>query len=409
MTVQNAQEEKPPSMDMLMWFTCMLVPLFLAWAVAMLKPIIQDAQSLWKSSETNNWIDKHQSTIFILAHVGLIEILRQIWRLVGWLRHKRRSSLPIHNRLLFKLDNIRRYLWKRLIRFSLTKSRFSRRKRPVLAEHVFQDEERLQQDDNDHPSSEAYYHHILTTYGSWMTFVNPSLNDKLTVQWCQELVVLALSPHWKNLRRFKRRQAQRRLLRSHQSNQPDPFKCSQDQALHLRLLGPEAEEIGNHLRAFRDTQIRDIMQACRASKVTPLPTVHMEIVNNVEYTLDSQQLGRMLLEGGLGLFVLCPPPASDDNALDYTRCMTQQLHSKILPHMMFRNSGAIMHLNVVEPKESPIVCQAAQAFFNQLIRSMYYEYRVHGIDCFSVTPQPHQSAKKMLHKSLILLGKQAEY
>jgi len=169
----------------------------------------------------------------------------------------------------------------------------------------------------------------------------------------------------------------------------------------------------------------------------------------------STKLGSIVLDGGLGLFVQCPPTITTSNTwkdsqmLQYMHDITKLLHSTILPHMMFRNSGAVLHLNSVwvkstkaEEEEFVADCQckkkntkataiirilynSVQAFQNQLIRSIYYEYRTHGIDCLSMqydmtcndtergeTDSDEQrfevSPREILHQSLLLFGKQAE-
>ncbi len=125
--------------------------------------------------------------------------------------------------------------------------------------------------------------------------------------------------------------------------------------------------------------------------------------------------------------------------------------------MLFRNSGAVLHLNsqweatnvnfsrnhdtqksnattdddpnpdILDNTIIQILYNSAQAYFNQLIRSIHYEYKTHGIDCLSVHYQEESyallegqtndesrgencclSPRNILHQSLMMFGKRAE-
>merc|ERR1719245_1839335 len=68
---------------------------------------------------------------------------------------------------------------------------------------------------------------------------------------------------------------------------------------------------------------------------------------------------------------------------------TTLLTHTVLPYMMKRKSGAILNVSSGSCKHAtPLlsIYSATKAFGNQLTRSMYYEYKEHGIDCLSITP-----------------------
>jgi hypothetical protein len=524
----SAGQEKPPSMDMLVFFACMLVPVFVAWLAAVFTSmgsfsledvqLLQQVFSKWQacyqhimSRIARDMNGTEATVLLVLAQIGVVALARYAYRGIRWLKQKRQRSLPIHNRLLFKLDNLRRFLWKSLIKFTITKARVSSRKRPISAEHIFQNEERHDFDAQDNPTSEAYYHHILCTYGSWIAILNPtSIVDSYTSaqdanndllrrrdwieHFCQELIIIALAPHRKELRRYQRRVEKQKVLQTvSRQNQYDKdaaavanadissaFFASSSDALHLLFIGQEEDDsdyicsLQERLKSFRDTKIHEFVVTCKACGMSNIPNFCFDIEiligsadvapgseksgqSHLEQKLSSR-LGRMTLDGGLGLFVICPPKCSSqtgnssqqhNSQLEYPQLVTNLLHAAVLPHMMFRNSGAIVHLNdessaidasysaafnegksPIETRSrqallGPILYHSTQAYLHQLIRSMFYEYHVHGIDCLTMlltkptrcrnwfgtntkAVSTTKISKKFLHEMLIILGKEGE-
>jgi len=212
---------------------------------------------------------------------------------------------------------------------------------------------------------------------------------------------------------------------------------------------------------------------CRATDFSP---------QNMLYNIIHTALGQIVVEGGVGLSVICPPSkasssismnstskSSREKMLQYVHDVTKLLHSTILPHMLFRNSGAILHLNsqchstnvnpsttcfrsndttmhrstnhvtqklnattdntaqgILDKTFIEILYNSAQAYLNQLLRSIHYEYKTHGIDCLSVHYQEESlllegqtndeskeksccpSPRDILHQSFMMIGKRAE-
>ena len=61
----------------------------------------------------------------------------------------------------------------------------------------------------------------------------------------------------------------------------------------------------------------------------------------------------------------------------------------VVPHMMFRKTGAVISITSGSTTRSSGLLSAKSAIKasgNQLTRSMYYEYKEYGIDFLSITP-----------------------
>ena len=68
---------------------------------------------------------------------------------------------------------------------------------------------------------------------------------------------------------------------------------------------------------------------------------------------------------------------------------TMLMMMTVVPHMMIRKTGAVISISSgsgTHPSGLLSVYSATKAFVNQLTRSMYYEYKGHGIDVLSITP-----------------------
>jgi len=69
---------------------------------------------------------------------------------------------------------------------------------------------------------------------------------------------------------------------------------------------------------------------------------------------------------------------------------TALMTHSVLPHMVERKSGAIIVVSSGSGRNhaTPMLAtySATKAFGSQLARSMFYEYKEHGIDCLSITP-----------------------
>ena len=68
---------------------------------------------------------------------------------------------------------------------------------------------------------------------------------------------------------------------------------------------------------------------------------------------------------------------------------TMLMMMAVVPHMMHRKTGAVISISsasCTHPAGLLSVYSATKAFGHQLTRSMYYEYKEHGIDFLSITP-----------------------
>jgi hypothetical protein len=373
------------------------------------------------------------------------------------------------------------------------------------------------------------FHKILSSYGSWIVIINATFDPEFMLEFCQELIDIGLSPYrsptkkasswsysrtmttsWTKLNilligeadgkedTLSYENGEDRSCRENGSKQMDrgirvltdrvTLYCRQQ----LRLLRSEEGDIDSSAGEYDDEDIIRIEYVsypyycyeeaiavmssevpCRATDFSP---------QNMLYNIIHTALGQIVVEGGVGLSVICPPSkasssismnstskSSREKMLQYVHDVTKLLHSTILPHMLFRNSGAILHLNsqchstnvnpsttcfrsndttmhrstnhvtqklnattdntaqgILDKTFIEILYNSAQAYLNQLLRSIHYEYKTHGIDCLSVHYQEESlllegqtndeskeksccpSPRDILHQSFMMIGKRAE-
>jgi len=174
------------------------------------------------------------------------------------------------------------------------------------------------------------------------------------------------------------------------------------------------------------------------------------------HTILEPQLGRMTLDGGIGMLIFQYPsipyilPATNHSSSNSSNS-TVTRHEEyvhilrmILNHMIFRKSGAIVsiisssvseeavnnnsnsnnhhtvrrqHTNHIlqDPFIKTSIDKASEAFMIQLIRSLHYEYREYGIDCIVIHDSEEDTQKRkkeimnrFIKMSLQLLGCEAE-
>ena len=126
-----------------------------------------------------------------------------------------------------------------------------------------------------------------------------------------------------------------------------------------------------------------------------------EYVAKFRSTLD-EKLGDLTSRGGVGVLINSVGVANDipthvhemdpedvRQMLYINNDGTMLMMTSVVPHMMFRKSGAIITISsasCTHPAGLLTVYSATKAFGHQLARSMYYEYKEHGIDSLSITP-----------------------
>jgi len=365
----------------------------------------------------------------------------------------------------------------------------------------------------------VYCHHILSSYRSWIIIANATFNVPWIVEFCSEIIIIAFSPY----RAQQQQQSSTNLSFSRRRSATSRTK------LNIMLVGEQHKYVYDCTKngSSEDTPLIDIRGL--ANIVTKRYREQLQLIRMTqkkEYQLDEDDevmridyvecpcycnetkesslttkvaapstfydtfhnaidtaLGRIVIDGRLGLVVLCPPTMTTSIAactnnecsnrawqqvklLHYIHDTTKMLHSAILPHMLFRNSGAILHLNSrwsttlcrkadtggcknttnnvnseknVLPEHfrssiamKQILFNSVQAFQNQLIRSIHYECKTQGIDCLSVQyddipidmgecerrnnnglSQDVESTRAVnpgdvLHQSIMVFGKRAE-
>jgi len=135
--------------------------------------------------------------------------------------------------------------------------------------------------------------------------------------------------------------------------------------------------------------------------------VHDFANQNTEYVEKFHSALRGTLEtltenGGVGMLLNCvgvsnstPGLTHDTPKEDVLQMLainnngTTLMMQSVLPFMMKRKSGAVITVSsgsCTHPTPLLSIYSATKAFGNQLTRSMYYEYKEHGIDCLSITP-----------------------
>jgi len=426
----------------------------------------------------------------ILAQFGVIAILLQIYFYVRFYKVSHQSAL----KCMFVFQNISSfsaYLARKLKALVL----------PLKQSRSTQTQQQV--------TKHEYCHHMLSSYGSWIIIANATFNVPWIVEFCNEIINIAFSPY----RAQRQQQSNTNLSSSRRRSVTSRTK------LNIMLVGEQHKKKCDSGKngSSKDTQRNDIRGL--VDIVTKRYREQLQLIRmtqNKEYQLDGEDevmtieyveypcycdetkespsatkvaapsrfydtfhnamdtaLGRIVLDGGLGLVVLCPPTmtsiaASSNEAcsheswqqvklLRYIHDTTKMLHSAILPHMLFRNSGAILHLNSrwsttlcgkadnggcknttnsvnsetnVLPEHfrssiamKQILFNSVQAFQNQLIRSIHYEYKTQGIDCLSVQYDdiPIALGKcerrdnndlnhpgDILHQSIMMFGKRAE-
>ena len=126
-----------------------------------------------------------------------------------------------------------------------------------------------------------------------------------------------------------------------------------------------------------------------------------EVVSKFRATLDTK-LGDLTSRGGVGVLINSVGVANDVPEMvhkmdkeDVRQMLyinndgTMLMMQAVVPHMMFRKSGAIITISsasCTHPAGLLTVYSATKAFGHQLARSMYYEYKEYGIDSLSITP-----------------------
>ena len=126
-----------------------------------------------------------------------------------------------------------------------------------------------------------------------------------------------------------------------------------------------------------------------------------DYVSKFRATLD-EKLGDLTSRGGVGVLINSVGVANDlpqhvhemdpedvRQMLYINNDGTMLMMMAVVPHMMFRKSGAIITISsasCTHPAGLLTVYSATKAFGHQLARSMYYEYKEHGIDSLSITP-----------------------
>uniref|UniRef100_A0A7S2KZI6 Estradiol 17-beta-dehydrogenase 12 n=2 Tax=Leptocylindrus danicus TaxID=163516 RepID=A0A7S2KZI6_9STRA len=124
-------------------------------------------------------------------------------------------------------------------------------------------------------------------------------------------------------------------------------------------------------------------------------------VSEFRAKLDAK-LGELTSKGGVGILINSVGVANavptlvhemDEEEVRQMLCInndgTMLMTQAVLPHMMFRKTGAIITISsasCTHPAGLLTVYSATKAFGHQLTRSMYYEFKEYGIDCISVTP-----------------------
>ena len=144
------------------------------------------------------------------------------------------------------------------------------------------------------------------------------------------------------------------------------------------------------------------------------------------------KLGGITKSGGIGILVHCfsSRQASIKKGNEYTpsyeQCGAEHflsiLHTS-LPYMIFRGTGAIINIcqhctpllddnnEQVSNEYTKARGGAECAFYNQLIRSLYFEYGEHGIDCLAVNlnnSKRHFNATTIVQSSLQIVGEESE-
>lgn len=125
------------------------------------------------------------------------------------------------------------------------------------------------------------------------------------------------------------------------------------------------------------------------------------VVSNFRAILD-EKLCDLTSRGGVGILINSVGVANDTptyvhemDTEDVRQMLfinnngTMLMMMTVLPHMMKRKSGAIITISsgsCRQPMGLLAIYSATKAFGNQLTRSMYYEYKEHGIDVLSITP-----------------------
>ena len=120
------------------------------------------------------------------------------------------------------------------------------------------------------------------------------------------------------------------------------------------------------------------------------------------YKTLSSTLATLATDGGIGVLINNVGLANEDPELTHlipshdveqmlsvNNAGTIRMTQAVLPHMMVKKSGAVICVSsasCTHPTPMLSVYSATKAFGNQLTRSMYYEYKEHGIDCLSITP-----------------------
>jgi len=126
-----------------------------------------------------------------------------------------------------------------------------------------------------------------------------------------------------------------------------------------------------------------------------------KVVTEFRTKLDVK-LGDLTSRGGVGVLInsvgianVIPANVHEMNQEEIRQMMyinndgTMLMMMAVVPHMMFRKTGAVISISsgsCTHPSGLLSVYSATKAFGNQLTRSMYYEYKEHGIDFLSITP-----------------------
>lgn len=363
------------------------------------------------------------------------------------------------------------------------------------------------------------FHQILSSYGSWIVIINATFDPDFMLEFCKELIDIGLSPYRSPTKKASSSSYSRTIGTSrtklnimligeadgkeetpsyeHEEDTSSKEKGSKEMDHGIRILTDKVtsycrEQLrllrsieGNAVPSVGEYDDEDIIRIeyvsypyycykeaitvmsseipCRSTDFSP---------QNMFQSIIHTALGQIVVEGGVGLSVICPPSKASTSSrsmsrslakgtphrmLQYVHEVTKLLHSTILPHMLFRNSGAVLHLNsqwestnvnfsknhntqksnaTMDDDTTPdildntiiqILYKSAQAYLNQLIRSIHYEYKTHGIDCLSVHYQEESylllegqtndeskgkscflSPRSILHQSLMMFGKRAE-
>jgi len=239
----------------------------------------------------------------------------------------------------------------------------------------------------------------LTKYGKWIVIINATCDPMWTRSFCEELASLDNGRNSSHYSGKTKRRTIRKILLVGGKNLNGANRLED---LAKKVSQQLEQQQGNF--TYKVEYLR-YPSSSESPSSEPF-SFHTPSSTAFRAKLDAK-LGQLLLDGGVALFVLCPPSdtmCSQKVLCDEFRCKhvlryihdtTVLLKQTMVPTLMFRNSGAIVQLglpllptassSIDHDKMNVCVYNAAQGYLTQLMRNMHYEYASYGIDCLSLT------------------------